>query len=180
MSSSSKRAVFLDRDGVICYDVHYMSSPDQFRLMPGVGEGIRKLNEAGFLVIVVTNQSGLRRGLITEENLKKIHERMIRELSSYGARIDDIYVCPCLPEEDCDCRKPKPGMILEAAKKHNIELSSSYMIGDKQIDADAGKAAGCKTILITEDPSLKADYKVKGFKEAVEIIMSETSDEGVH
>ena len=132
MSSSSKRAVFLDRDGVICYDVHYMSSPDQFRLMPGVGEGIRKLNEAG------------------------------------------------LPEEDCDCRKPKPGMILEAAKKHNIELSSSYMIGDKQIDADAGKAAGCKTILITEDPSLKADYKVKGFKEAVEIIMSETSDEGVH
>ena len=171
--SSSNRAVFLDRDGVICYDVHYMSSPDQFQLMPFVGEGIRKLNEAGFLVIVVTNQSGLRRGLITEENLRRIHERMVKELSAYGARIDDIFVCPCLPEEDCECRKPKPGMILEAARKHGIDLSKSFMVGDKQIDADAGRAAGCRTILISEDQSMKADFVVKSFKEAVEIILSE-------
>lgn len=174
MSSSSKRrAVFLDRDGVICYDVHYMSSPDQFKLMPFVGEGIKMLNDAGYLVIVVTNQSGLRRGLITEENLRKIHEKMISELSAYGARIDDIFVCPCLPEENCECRKPKPGMIIEAARKHNIDLSSSFMVGDKQIDADAGRAAGCKTILISEEQGLKADYVVKSFKEAVEIILSE-------
>ncbi len=172
--SSLNRAVFLDRDGVICYDVHYMSSPAQFMLMPGVGEGIKKLNEVGFLIIVVTNQSGLKRGLITEENLNKIHERMVKELSAYGAKIDDIYVCPCLPEEDCECRKPRPGMLLEAAKKHGIDLKSSFMIGDKQIDAEAGKAAGCTTILITDDPEAKADYKVKSFKEAVEIIMSET------
>ncbi len=171
--SSSNKAVFLDRDGVICYDVHYMSSPEQFQLMPFVGEGIKALNDAGFLVIVVTNQSGLRRGLITEENLKKIHDRMIKELSAYKARIDDIFVCPCLPEENCECRKPRPGMILEAAKKHSIDISSSFMVGDKQIDADAGKAAGCRTILIAEDSSLKADYIVKSFKEAVEIIMSE-------
>ncbi|MGC9145308.1 MAG: D-glycero-alpha-D-manno-heptose-1,7-bisphosphate 7-phosphatase [Nitrososphaeria archaeon] len=178
--SSSNKAVFLDRDGVICYDVHYMSSPDQFTLMPGVGEGIQKLNEMGFLVIVVTNQSGLKRGLITEDNLKKIHERMISELSAYGARIDDIFVCPCLPEDDCECRKPKPGMILEAARKHSIDLKSSYMIGDKQIDSDAGKAAGCKTILITEDASAVADFKVKNFIEAVEIIIKEEKkDEGI-
>ncbi|MGC8568943.1 MAG: D-glycero-alpha-D-manno-heptose-1,7-bisphosphate 7-phosphatase [Nitrososphaeria archaeon] len=171
------RAVFLDRDGVICYDVHYMSSPDQFVLMPGVGEGIRRLRELGFLIIVVTNQSGLRRGLITEENLKRIHERMISELSKYGAAVDDIFVCPCLPEENCECRKPKPGMILEAARKHSIDLRSSYMIGDQQTDADAGKAAGCKTILITEDPNARADFKVKSFLEAVEVILRE---EGAH
>lgn len=171
------RAVFLDRDGVICYDVHYMSSPEQFRLMPGVAEGIREINKMGYLVIVVTNQSGLKRGIIDSMALEEIHKKMVSELKEKGARIDDIFVCPCLPEEDCECRKPRPGMLLQAAIKHGIDLSSSFMIGDQQIDADAGRAAGCKTILIitnTEDQSLNADFKVKSFMEAVKIIRSST------
>lgn len=163
-----KRAVFLDRDGVICYDVHYMSSPDQFQLMPGVAEGIRKLNEAGFLVIVVTNQSGIMRGYFTEDDLKKVHERMVRELGERGARIDAIYYCPCLPEDDCECRKPKPGMLIQAAHDHGIDLYKSFIIGDKDIDAQAGRAAGCTSLLISDQQCPNADYLVSGFSPAVE------------
>ncbi len=162
-----RRAVFLDRDGVICYDVHYMRSPDQFALMPGVAEGIRRLNEAGFLVVVATNQSGIRRGYFTEEDLKKIHERMIQELSARGARIDAIYYCPCLPEEGCECRKPRPGMLLQAAKDLEIDLSKSFMVGDKDIDALAGKAVGCYSIVISNEPHPEADYVARDFTDAV-------------
>ena len=167
-----KRAVFLDRDGVICYDVHYMSSPDQFQLMPGVAEGIRKLNEAGFLIIVVTNQSGIRRGYLTEDDLEKIHERMIKELRERGARIDAIYHCPCLPEDGCECRKPRPGMLIQAARDHGIDLSKSLMIGDKDIDAQAGRAAGCTTLLISDQRCPYADHLVSDFSSAVEKILN--------
>ncbi|MDG7044890.1 MAG: HAD family hydrolase [Nitrososphaerota archaeon] len=169
-----KRAVFLDRDGVICYDVHYMSFPDQFQLMPGVADGIRKLNEAGLLVIVVTNQSGIRRGRFTEDDLGKIHEMMIKELGERGARIDAIYYCPCLPEDDCECRKPRPGMLINAARDHYIDLSRSFMIGDKDIDAQAGRAAGCITLLISDQQCQYADYPVGDFSSAVEKILNLT------
>ena len=172
-------AVFLDRDGVICYDVHYMRSPDQFVLMPGVAEGIRRLKEAGFLVVVATNQSGIRRGYFTEEDLAKIHGRMVEELGRRGARVDAIYYCPCLPEEDCECRKPRPGMLLRAAEELGIDLGRSYMVGDKDLDVEAGRAAGCTTILIGKDTKVDADYIVGDFEGAVEAILSDAARKGI-
>ncbi|BBE42781.1 D-glycero-D-manno-heptose 1,7-bisphosphate phosphatase [Conexivisphaera calida] len=171
--------MFLDRDGVICYDVHYMRSPDQFVLMPGVAEGIRRLNGAGFLVVVATNQSGIRRGYFTEEDLARIHERMMEELGRRGARLDAIYYCPCLPEEDCECRKPRPGMLLRAAEELGIDLGRSYIVGDKELDVEAGRAAGCTTILVGNDPGIDADYVVEDFQWAVEAVFSDASRKGI-
>ncbi|MGB9734576.1 MAG: D-glycero-beta-D-manno-heptose 1,7-bisphosphate 7-phosphatase [Conexivisphaera sp.] len=172
-------AVFLDRDGVICYDVHYMRSPDQFELMPGVAEGIRRLNGAGFLVVVATNQSGIRRGYFTEEDLARIHARMLEELGRRGARIDAIYYCPCLPEEDCECRKPRPGMLLRAAEELGIDLGRSYMVGDKALDVEAGRAAGCTTVLVGDDPGAEPDYAVGDFAGAVDAVLSDAARKGI-
>lgn len=110
------RVVFIDRDGTINRDVSYCSHPDEFELLPKVAEGIRLLNEHGFKVIVVTNQSGIARGYFSEEMLQKIHVKMKEELKKRGAFIDDaIYYCPHHPDDNCDCRKPKPGLLLQAA-----------------------------------------------------------------
>ena len=142
------RAVFLDRDGTIAKDGPYCSCPEDFELLPGVAEGIRLLNEHGFKVIVITNQSGIARGYFTEEMLAKIHDKMRSELAKYGAHIDGIYYCPHHPDEGCDCRKPKPTLILKAAQEHDIDLAKSFLIGDKPQDIEAGHLAGCKTILV--------------------------------
>lgn len=161
------KAVFLDRDGVICQDVHYMARPEQFVLLPGVGEGIMELNKMGFLVIVASNQSGIARGYFTEEDLKAVTDRMVQELAKHDARLDGIYYCPCL--QDCECRKPNPWMLVKAATEHDIELKGSFMVGDQDIDVEAGRAAGCTTIIIGRGD---ADYSVSNFSEAVKIIRS--------
>jgi D,D-heptose 1,7-bisphosphate phosphatase len=176
---SGRPAVFLDRDGVICYDVHYMRSPDQFILMPGVAEGIRRLNGAGFLVVVATNQSGIRRGYFTERDLERIHARMVEELGRRGARLDAIYYCPCLPDEDCECRKPRPGMLLRAARELGIDLGRSYMVGDKDLDVEAGRAAGCTTVLIGEGGAARPDYAVPDFSAAVDAILRDAAAKGI-
>lgn len=144
------RALFIDRDGTIAKDVPYCSRPEDFELLPGVGEAIRQLNKKGFRVIVITNQSGIARGYFTEEMLERIHQKMREDLARHGARIDAIYYCPHDPEEGCQCRKPKPGLIYQAAKEHSIELSKSFFIGDKSLDIEAGHAAGCKVVLISD------------------------------
>lgn len=150
-----RKAVFLDRDGTIVVDTHFLSSPDQLKLLPNAAKGIRLFKENGYLVIVVTNQSGIARGFFDEGRLILIHEKLVSMLKDEGAMIDDIYYCPHLTEGiieqyklDCDCRKPKPKMFLDAAKQHNIDLTQSLMIGDSEVDMLAGKNAGCKCVLI--------------------------------
>ena len=150
----SNRAVFLDRDGTIAEDVHYCKRIEDFRIFPGVPEAIRLLNENGFKVIVVTNQSGITRGYFTTETLVQIHQRMTQELSRHGAYLDAIYYCPHHPDENCECRKPKPKLIIDAAKEFGINLKRSYMVGDMTIDVKAGKLVGCKTVLLNSDSNL--------------------------
>lgn len=146
------RTVFLDRDGTIARDVHYCRRPEDFEIFPTVPEAIKLLNENGFKVVVITNQSGIARGYFTEGILAQIHQKMKDELAKYGARVDAIYYCPHHPDDGCQCRKPKTALFLKAAEEHNIALKNSYMVGDQQMDIDAGKAVGCKTALVTTGP----------------------------
>ena len=173
------RAVFLDRDGTIARDVHYCRQVEDFEILPYVPEGIRLLNKSGFKVIVATNQSGIARGYFTEETLAQIHQKMKGELTKCAATVDAIYYCPHHPDDGCDCRKPKPALIYQAAEEHDIELSQSFFIGDQWQDVEAGHSAGCKTILISPPPPLqmttsqsnksniiKADFIAHDFLEA--------------
>ena len=146
------KAVFLDRDGTIARDVHYCRRPEDFELLPTVPEAIRLLNANSFKVAVITNQSGIARGYFTEETLAQIHNKMEHELARNGARVDAIYYCPHHPDDDCECRKPKTALFLRAAQELDINLSRSFVIGDMQMDIDAGKALGCKTVLVATSP----------------------------
>jgi D-glycero-D-manno-heptose 1,7-bisphosphate phosphatase len=146
-------AVFLDRDGVInrkAIEGEYITSWEEMELLPGVAEGIALLNRAGFCVIVVTNQRCVAKGLISEADLQDMHRRMREVLARNGAVIDAIYYCPHDLEPQCQCRKPAPGMLLEAAKSRSIDLASSWMIGDSDSDIETGKSAGCKTIRLLD------------------------------
>lgn len=154
-----QRAVFLDRDGTINKYVGFLRKPEEFELLNGVAEAIRRINQSGYLAIVVTNQPVIARGEVTWEGLDEIHRKMETLLGQEGAYLDDIFVCPHHPDRgfpgerleykmDCDCRKPKPGMLRKAAEKYNIDLAESWMLGDSQRDVDAGKAAGCQTVLL--------------------------------
>lgn len=160
--ANPQKAVFLDRDGTINKYVGFLRDIDQFELIPGVAEAIKKINESGCLAIVITNQPVIARGEVTVERLDTIHQKMATELGKSGAYIDAIYYCPHHPDKGfegevpelkvtCECRKPKPGLIFQAAKDFNIDLSQSYMIGDSSSDVQAGKAAGCKTILLPQN-----------------------------
>ena len=142
------KGVFLDRDGVINRkppEGDYITRWESFQILPGVTEGIAQLNHAGFRVIVVTNQRCIAKGLITAAELGSMHERLLDLLAQGGAKIDAIYYCPHEIEPVCQCRKPAPGMLLEAAQEHGIDLRASWMIGDSESDIEAGKIAGCKT-----------------------------------
>ncbi len=156
---NKQKAVFLDRDGTINKYVGFLRNPDEFELLPGVANAIKDINSSGYLAIVVTNQPVIARGEVTYKQLQDIHNKMETLLGLEGAYLDSIYFCPHHPHKgfigeilelkiECDCRKPKPGMLLKAADDFNIDLSSSWMIGDSEIDVKAGKAAGCRTALI--------------------------------
>ncbi len=155
-----QKAIFLDRDGTINKYVGFLRNIDDFTLLPGVAEAIRLINSSGYLAIVVTNQPVIARGEVTIEELDTIHQKLETLLGTEGAYIDGLYYCPHHPHKgyageiaelkiDCDCRKPKPGMIIKAAQDFNIDLSSSWMIGDGENDVKAGKSAGCKTVYIS-------------------------------
>ena len=155
MRSAGRRAVFLDRDGTINVDHGYVFRPGEFDLIPGAPEAIRSLREAGYLVIVVTNQAGIARGLYGEQDLQLLHRHLDRELERYGTAIDAYYYCPHHPEKgvepyrrECSCRKPLPGMIHQAASDLSLDLERSFLVGDKRSDIEAGLAAGCMPILV--------------------------------
>jgi histidinol-phosphate phosphatase family protein len=142
------QAVFLDRDGTLNEDPGYLSDPDQMTLLPEVGDALRSLKKAGFLLIVVSNQSGVGRGLIKKEAIPEIHERLQVLLAPWSVRIDDFALCFHKPEDACECRKPKAKLITDAAHKWNVDLSRSYMVGDKHSDLGAAAAAKCKGALL--------------------------------
>lgn len=162
-----QKAIFLDRDGTINKYVGFLRDINDFELLPGVAEAIRTINRSGYLAIVVTNQPVIARGEVTEAGLREIHNKMESLLGREGAYIDAIYYCPHHPHRgydgeipalkiSCDCRKPKPGMLVRAARDYNIDLSSSWMVGDGENDMLAGQAAGCKCMLIGGNGSLRS------------------------
>lgn len=152
-----RRAVFLDRDGTLNPDPGYISRPEDFELFPGTGEALRRLRDADFLLVVVTNQSGVARGIIPPLSLEKIHEKMRRELARSGAEPDAIYVCPHhpdypppgrLPGKSCGCRKPEPGLVIKALAEWKIDAASSFVVGDRMTDVQMALAAGVPPVLI--------------------------------
>lgn len=148
-----KRAVFLDRDGTMARDVHFCCRPEDLELFPDTAQAIRLLNEYGFKVIIVTNQSGIGRGYFTEEALAEMHLKMEGELAEEGARVDGIYYCPHQPDDNCECRKPRPKLVLQAVRDFDIDLEHSFVVGDRQEDMDLGKTLGCRTVLVRRDES---------------------------
>lgn len=157
-----QRAIFLDRDGTINKYIGFLRNPEALELLPGVTDAIRLINASGYLAIIVTNQPVIARGEVTTIQLQQIHNKLETLLGFAGAYIDGIYICPHHPDRgfegeiselkiDCDCRKPKPGLILKAAKDFNIDLNASWMIGDSWRDIECGRVAGCKTILLNGD-----------------------------
>ena len=143
------RAIFLDRDGVICENrTDHVKSWAEFRFLPQVKDSLATLSRLGLPIVVVTNQAAINRGLVTVDRVEEIHRRMITELSASGARIDRVFYCPHRPDEKCHCRKPEPGMLLQAARELDIELAGSYLVGDAAADLLAGDRVGCQTFLV--------------------------------
>jgi len=185
----SGKAIFLDRDGTLTEEAGYIDHPNQVKLLGGAAEALRQFEQLGYKLIVVSNQSGVARGIVTEEVLKKIHSRLEQLLIAEGAHLDRIYYCPYHPEgtvqeyrKESELRKPSPGMLLLAAEETDIDLSQSWMVGDKYEDVTAGQRAGCKTILINPpsaytQPKLdqsRPDYQAVNLKEAANIVKRST------
>ena len=149
------KAVFLDRDGVINKERRdYVKKLNEFEINENIFEVIREIKKRGFLIIIITNQSAVNRKLMKEEELLKIHNFFIQEVKKNGGMIDAIYYCPHRPDENCMCRKPKPGLILQAVRDFDIDLGQSLMIGDSKKDIQAAKIVNCKGILLGKDESL--------------------------
>lgn len=152
------KAVFLDRDGTLIHDVHYLSSPDQIVLVEPMVDVCRALQDAGYLIVIVTNQSGVARGMFPEERVHEVHDRLTEMLSVHGVVVANYFYCPHHPSAGdnpaytrvCACRKPAPGMLLRAADELGIDLAQSMMIGDKECDVQAGAAAGCISFFVQD------------------------------
>ena len=164
---NKQKVIFLDRDGTINKYVGFLRNIDDFELIDGVSEAIKQINQSGYLAIVVTNQPVIARGEVSWDELHEIHKKMETLLGKDGAYIDGLYICPHHPDKgfegerpeykfDCECRKPKPGLLLQAAKDFNIDLSQSYMIGDSNRDIEAGRSAGCKESILIEKNAPRA------------------------
>jgi len=154
-SEKSHPAVFLDRDGTINVEKNYLVDPEELEFITGVPAALKKLQDAGYLLVVVSNQSGVARGYFSEQQVETFHQHMCSLLEKSAVRLDGIYICPHHPTAgvgeylcDCDCRKGKPGLLLRAAEELGIDLKKSFMVGDKEADIEAGQAAGCQSILV--------------------------------
>jgi len=181
------RAIFIDKDGTLIPDIPYNVDPVRITLMPGAGDTLRRLAAAGYRLVVVSNQSGVARGCFTEADLLPVRARLEALLDAYGVRLDGFYYCPHCPDGtvaqyavECDCRKPRAGMLRAAAADLNLDLSRSWMVGDIAADSEAGNRAGCRTILIEKPYDLirdltaysRPDFIVSCWAEAGEIILS--------
>lgn len=155
-AAAAARPVILDRDGTVVIDRHYLDDPAQLCFLPGAVDGLRVLSDGGHRIILVTNQSGVGRGRFTLERMQQVNQRLIEMVASAGARIDAIYSCPHDPAADCPCRKPKPGLVLEAAREFGFEPAHCIVIGDKSTDVELGRRVGATTMLVSKD-GLAAD-----------------------
>lgn len=172
-----RRAVFLDRDGVVnqkAPEGAYVTRLSELVLLPHIGEAVRLLRSAGFLILVVTNQRGVSRGKISPVDLQAMHAEIMRFFAAENVPLEGIYFCP--HEGGCDCRKPAPGMLLQAAKDHGIELPKSWLIGDSASDIEAGQRAGCRTVLISESVTkspkgLTPDLMAEDLPQAARLIL---------
>jgi D,D-heptose 1,7-bisphosphate phosphatase len=186
----ASKAVFLDRDNTVIEDPGYISDPQVVKLLPGVELAIKSLAQAGYKIVIVSNQSGVARGLLTEEMLERIHTELQRQLGTHGAHLDGIYYCPFHPEgtveqytKDSDLRKPKPGMLLKAAEDMDLDLPASWMVGDSVRDIEAGQRAGCRTVRVRvrashhaapgleDDENVQADFTVRNLVDAARVIL---------
>jgi len=180
-------AVFLDRDGTLNEDTGYVRRAEDVKLLTGSGEAVKLLNDAGFKVILVTNQSGVARGLMTTDDVDAVNQRLAELLAESDAHIDGIYYCPHLPDGsvpefsiECDCRKPRPGLLLKAAAEMDVDLAASFMVGDSPRDIEAGKAAGTATILIDRGAPIGAGSDMaRSILEAAHTILQLTGREPV-
>ena len=188
---NKQRAIFLDRDGTINVLKDFLKCPEDFELLPGAADAIKRINASGYLAIVITNQPVIARGKCTFEELENIHAKLETELGERGAYIDDLFFCPHHPHKgyegevpelkiDCDCRKPKIGMLIKAAEKYNIDLSQSWYVGDTTVDIQTGINAGMKTVLVKTGEAgqdgkyqVKADYEADDLNAATRLILSE-------
>ena len=152
-----RKAVFLDRDGTIIRDEHYLDDPDRLHILPGVREALSLAKDAGFLLVVISNQSGIGRGIISERDARRVHRRFVEQFKKAGITFDAVKYCPHAPNDGCTCRKPSPSLLREVATELDLDLSESYMIGDKISDVAAGRRAGCRTILF--DPENTHEFK---------------------
>jgi D-glycero-D-manno-heptose 1,7-bisphosphate phosphatase len=182
LREGGSRAVFLDRDGVLIEDTGYLADPEGVTLLPGVGEALRAFRERGWRLVVVTNQSGVARGLFTLERLEEIHVRLVRLLAAEGVRLDALYFCPHHADGSrapfnvpCEHRKPGPGMLRAAAARLGLSLPACWMVGDKESDVRAGYAAGCRAVRIG-DGETAAELQARDLREAARLILS--NDEG--
>jgi D-glycero-D-manno-heptose 1,7-bisphosphate phosphatase len=143
-----RRAVFLDRDGTLCEEMGYLNHITRLRIFPFVTAAVRRLNDADFPVIVVTNQSGAARGIFPESLIAEVHERIRHDLAVSGARIDAFYFCTHRSEDGCDCRKPGTGLLERAARDHSLALPGSWVVGDRRADVDLARNAGARSVLV--------------------------------
>ena len=153
-----RAAVFLDKDGTLIENVPYNVDPAHIRLTPGAGEGLRRMQQAGYKLLVISNQSGVARGYFPEEALRGVEERLREMLREFDVSLAAFYWCPHAPQDACACRKPEPGLIVRAAKEHDVDPRQSWIVGDAPSDIEAGHRAGCRTILI--DRSEGAESKL--------------------
>ncbi|MFA6448226.1 MAG: HAD family hydrolase [bacterium] len=191
-----KRAVFIDRDGTLSDEIGYVNHVSRYRMLPRSAEAIKKLNDAGIPAVLVTNQAGVARGYFPEERILEVHKRMEELLAQDGAKMDGIYYCPHHPtageppyRAECDCRKPKPGLLLRAAAEMDLDISGSYMIGDKFSDVELAHVAGCKGVLVLtgygrgeweyerENAGITPDLVAEDLLDAVEWILKDINKE---
>ncbi|RMF44670.1 MAG: HAD family hydrolase [Anaerolineae bacterium] len=183
-------AVFLDRDGTLNREVNYLGDPEQLELLPGVPEGLRALREAGARLVVVTNQAGVARGYYSERDVHRVHAALREKLSAHGAEVDEVYYCPHHPtagrghyKKDCPNRKPSPGMLLQAQRDFNLDLTRSFIVGDKLSDLLAGHQVGCRTVLVLtgygeqtraslDEHGFSPDFVARDLQEAAEWIVA--------
>ncbi|MDQ6859704.1 MAG: HAD family hydrolase [Verrucomicrobiota bacterium] len=168
MTDERRPAVFFDRDGTLMLDVNYCGNPEDVHVFPDAAKALRRLKDAGYTLIVITNQSGIGRGYFTEEAYRAVEQEVERQLGS--GLIDATYFCPDHPDKASARRKPEPGMIFEAARDHDLDLARSFFVGDKPIDAECGRKAGARTILLNSDAA--ADWRARSLTEAANIILA--------
>lgn len=158
----SHQCVFFDRDGIVNKHPNnrWISSWEDFRFMPGFMESLRVVQQKGYSAVIITNQQGIAKGVHSAQDIEEIHVRLVEQLAQWGLNILDVYFCPHLAAADCGCRKPSPGMLLEAAEKYDLDLPGSWVIGDQERDVQAGHAAGCRCVRVHPSLKTKAEHKI--------------------